>query len=316
MAPTVGAVVAYGSRSTVRELGTDAVAKVPLPDTAEAWIRYEAEYSTAVRLAGAPVPEFLGFIEHDGRIASVYRRARGPVMWDAIVEDPASVPSHAATLAEVHRQLAGLVPPATVPSFADRIRCKVRAAAPVVGVVAAEVLAVQPTGGPMVLCHGDLHPSNVILTVDGPMVVDWFDTGRGDPIADIARSTLLISPDADASPSHLAGAASPELRRRLTDAYLAAHGDVDADRLARWRAVMAVARIAEGVAAAGLDRRCGAPGRVRDSPRRGLISRSRRQAAAARRRPPARRRSPSRGSPGRAARRRRRPRAATSDAAA
>ena len=95
VAPTVGAVVAYGSRSTVHELGTDAVAKVPLPETAEAWIRYEAEYSTAVRLAGAPVPEFLGFIEHDGRIASVYRRARGPVMWDAIVEDPASVPSHA-----------------------------------------------------------------------------------------------------------------------------------------------------------------------------------------------------------------------------
>jgi aminoglycoside phosphotransferase (APT) family kinase protein len=252
VAPTVGAVVAYGSRSTVRELGTDAVAKVPVPATAEAWIRYEAEYSTAVRLAGAPVPEFLGFIEHDDRIASVYRRARGPVMWDAIVADPTSIPSHAATLAEVHRQLAGLVPPAVVPSFADRIRCKVRAAAPRVGVSAAEVLAAQPTGGPMVLCHGDLHPSNVILTVDGPMVVDWFDTGRGDPIADIARSTLLISPDADASPSHLAGAASPELRRKLTDTYLAAHGDVDEDRLARWRAVLAVARVAEGVAAAGL----------------------------------------------------------------
>ena len=126
MAPTVGAVVAYGSRSTVHELGTDAVAKVPLPDTAEAWIRYEAEYSTAVRLAGAPVPEFLGFIDCDGRIASVYRRARGSVMWDAIVEDPASVQTHAATLADVHRQLAALVPPTTVPSFADRIRCKVR----------------------------------------------------------------------------------------------------------------------------------------------------------------------------------------------
>ena len=161
-------------------------------------------------------------------------------MWDAIVEDPASVPTHAATLAEVHRHLAELGPATvTVPSFADRIRCKVHAAAPVVGVDAAEVLAAQPTGGPTVLCHGDLHPSNVILTVDGPMVVDWFDTGRGDPIADIARSTLLISPDADASPSHLAGAASPELRRTLTDAYLAAHGDVDEDRLARWRAVMA-----------------------------------------------------------------------------
>jgi aminoglycoside phosphotransferase (APT) family kinase protein len=245
-------VVAFGSRSTVRALGSDAVAKVPLAQTAEAWIRYEAEYSTSVRFAGAPVPEFLGYIDHDGRIASVYRRARGPVMWDALVEDPASVPSHAAILADVHRLLAGLVPPPTVPSFADRIRCKVRAAAPIVGVSAEDVLANQPTGGRTVLCHGDLHPSNVILTVDGPMVVDWFDAGRGDPIADIARTTLLISPDADVSPSHLSGGASPELRQRFTDAYLAAHGDVDAQRLDRWRAVMAVARVAEGVAASGL----------------------------------------------------------------
>jgi aminoglycoside phosphotransferase (APT) family kinase protein len=245
-------VVAFGSRSTVRELGSDAVAKVPLAETAEAWIRYEAEYSTAVRLAGAPVPEFLGYIDHDGRIASVYRRARGPVMWDAILEDPPSAPSHAATLADVHRLLAGLVPPATVPSFADRIRCKVRAAASIVGVSVEEVLAIQPTDGRTVLCHGDLHPSNLILTLDGPMVVDWFDTGRGDPIADIARTTLLISPDADESPSHLAGGASPELRRSFTDAYLAAHGDLDADQLDRWRAVMAVARVAEGVASAGL----------------------------------------------------------------
>ena len=79
MAPTVGAVVAFGSRSTVHEFGTDAVAKVPLAETSGAWIRYEAEYSDAVRLAGAPVPEFLGFIDHDGRTASVYRRARGAV---------------------------------------------------------------------------------------------------------------------------------------------------------------------------------------------------------------------------------------------
>ena len=91
MAATVGAVVARGSRSTVHEFGTDAVAKVALPGTAEAWIRYEAEYSSAARLAGAPVPEFLGYIDHEGRTASVFRRARGPVMWDAIREQPASV---------------------------------------------------------------------------------------------------------------------------------------------------------------------------------------------------------------------------------
>jgi aminoglycoside phosphotransferase (APT) family kinase protein len=252
LAPTVGAVVARGTRSTVRELGTDAVAKVPLPDTAEAWIRYEAEYSSAARLAGAPVPEFLGFIDHAGRTASVYRRARGQVMWEAIVDEPAAAASHGELLAELQRQLTTLVPPVTLPSFADRVRCKVRTAAPLVGIDATEVLSAEPAGGPIALCHGDLHPSNVVLTNDGPMIVDWFDAGRGDPLADVARSTLLMAPDADSAPSHLAGGDVPGLRRRLTDAYLSARGDLDLDRLSRWRAVMAVARLAEGVASAGL----------------------------------------------------------------
>src|SRR6188768_1685963 len=138
MAANVGAVVARGSRSTVHELGADAVAKVPLPDTAEAWIRYEAEYSSAARLAGAPVPEFLGYLDHEGRTASVYQRARGPVMWDAIRDQPASVSTYGALLADLQRRLTELVPPVTVPLFADRVRCKVRAAAAQVGVVAAD----------------------------------------------------------------------------------------------------------------------------------------------------------------------------------
>jgi hypothetical protein len=29
------------------------------------------------------------------------------------------------------------------------------------------------TGGPDVVCHGDVHPGNVIQTVDGPMLLDW-----------------------------------------------------------------------------------------------------------------------------------------------
>jgi aminoglycoside phosphotransferase (APT) family kinase protein len=254
MTATVGVVVARGSRSTVHELGTAAVAKVPLPDTAEAWIRYEADYSSAARLAGAPVPEFLGFIEHEGRTASVYERARGPVMWDAIRDHPADVPMYGAMLADLQRRLTDLVPPVTVPLFADRLRCKIRPAAARVGIAAADVLAELPTGGPVVLCHGDLHPGNVILTHDGPMLVDWFDAGRGDPLSDVARSTLLIAPDVDgaAAPAHLTGG-DLRLRRRLLDAYLAARGDVDEDRLARWRAVMAIARIAEGVPSSGLD---------------------------------------------------------------
>ena len=147
MAATVGAVVARGSRSTVHELGTDAVAKVPLPGTAEAWIRYEAEYSSAARLAGAPVPEFLGYRARGSRRERLRACARAGDVGRNPSSDPARVSPHASA-ARRPTAASPLVPPVTVPLFADRVRCKVRAAAALVGVVAADVLAVLPTDGP------------------------------------------------------------------------------------------------------------------------------------------------------------------------
>lgn len=256
MAVTVGAMVAVGSRSTVHEWGHDAVIKVPRTDACAVWLRYEAAYSTAVRQAGAPVPEFLGFVDHEGRTASVYRRARGVVMWDAIVGQPGSATVHGRRLAELQASLRSLVPPITLPSITDRARCKVRAAAPTVGLDPDVVLAELPPTARTVVCHGDLHPGNVVLTADGPALVDWFDAGRGDPLADIARSTLLMSPApaGTGEVAHLPGG-DRELRVHVRDAYLdAARGllDVAGDAFERWCAVLAVARIAEGVGSAGL----------------------------------------------------------------
>ena len=42
------------------------------------------------------------------------------------------------------------------------------------------------------LCHGDFHPGNVMLADRGPVVIDWIDASRGNPTADIARTSLLF----------------------------------------------------------------------------------------------------------------------------
>lgn len=43
------------------------------------------------------------------------------------------------------------------------------------------------------VCHGDFEPSNVILSSDGAVyVIDWSEVTRGDPLADSARTYLLL----------------------------------------------------------------------------------------------------------------------------
>lgn len=43
------------------------------------------------------------------------------------------------------------------------------------------------------LCHGDFHPSNVIITADGtPYIIDWAHATQGNASADVARTYLMF----------------------------------------------------------------------------------------------------------------------------
>jgi aminoglycoside phosphotransferase (APT) family kinase protein len=127
---------------------------------------------------------------------------------------------------------------------------KIRRAAATVDLSLAQALEfLPPQASSPRLCHGDLHPSNVLLAADGPMIVDWFDASRGDPLADVARSVLTLLSDGSDPPCHLPGSDRATLGH-LTAAYLARlreQMEIDDELLARWQAVNAVARIAEGV---------------------------------------------------------------------
>jgi hypothetical protein len=42
------------------------------------------------------------------------------------------------------------------------------------------------------LCHNDFHPNNIIISRAGPIVIDWLDATRGHPMADVARTSLMM----------------------------------------------------------------------------------------------------------------------------
>jgi Phosphotransferase enzyme family len=43
------------------------------------------------------------------------------------------------------------------------------------------------------LVHLDLHPGNVVLTASGPMVIDWPNAARGDGLADVAYTWVILT---------------------------------------------------------------------------------------------------------------------------
>jgi aminoglycoside phosphotransferase (APT) family kinase protein len=226
------------------------VVKVPHSETPAEWIESEAKYAEAARAAGAPIPRLFGIERIGGRCASVWELAEGISLWQRVIDQPELSADTGRRLAEVQLALFELVPPVTLPAQHDRLVSKIRRAAATLDESLARALdLLPPATGPNRLCHGDLHPSNVILGDNGPMIVDWFDASRGEPIADVARSLVTLLSDGPAAPRHLPGADGPTLAT-LTDAYLARLSEAltfeDAE-LSRWQAIQAVARMAEGV---------------------------------------------------------------------
>jgi aminoglycoside phosphotransferase (APT) family kinase protein len=250
----LGAPIARGSRSVIHAWGDHAVAKVPMDTTPEGWIRFEATYTEAVYASGAPVPRVLGVEMIGGRAVSIFERIDGQSMWDALMANPADATRFGCELAELHLSVLELTPPIIVPSQQARLDCKIRTAARTVHPLAKAALSLLPEHrGRVALCHGDFHPKNVILSSRGPVVVDWFDVSRGDPCADVARTSLLLTggENPDAASVHLPGASRPVLND-LHDAYLqsmTATLSLDPADLSTWRFVEAAARLSEGVPA-------------------------------------------------------------------
>jgi aminoglycoside phosphotransferase (APT) family kinase protein len=236
---TSGELIATGSRSTVRTYG---------------WIRDEAVYTAAVHAVGAPAPRLLDVVERDGRTVSIFERVVGPSMWQYIRQHPDEVAAMGRLLGELHAHIVELTPPPTLPRQFDRLTCKIRRAASVVGDELLDALALLPRPNQLTqLCHGDLHPGNVIMSAAGPVMVDWFDACLGDPAGDVARSSLLMGAGGAtaASVEHLPGAQPDELallHQAYIDTTMSALG-LDQPTINRWRRVEAAARLAEGLVA-------------------------------------------------------------------
>jgi aminoglycoside phosphotransferase (APT) family kinase protein len=101
------------------------------------------------------------------------------------------------------------------------------------------------------LLHGDFHTENVLIGREGPSIIDWTNASRGDPHGDVAR-TLLILRRGGLRPGTptATGAIAAVGRRFMTRRYLVAyegHSVLDADRLRKWGAVQAPARLAEEI---------------------------------------------------------------------
>jgi aminoglycoside phosphotransferase (APT) family kinase protein len=184
----IGPKLAEGRDTEIYAHGPDRVLR--RPRDGRSLVR-EADVMRFVAGCGYPVPAV-----HDaGEGYLIMDRVTGETMLGSALRHPERIAGYGRELAQLHSQLHEIVAP--------------------------DWLAGVPGADGDRLLHLDLHPLNVLLSDDGPVVIDWANAVRGDPAYDVADTWVLFATfDApvDAAQSATLAAARTEFLRCFLEA--------------------------------------------------------------------------------------------------
>jgi len=247
----IGEMIAQGNTAEVYLWGDKEVLKLfrqKFP-----WEGVEREYrvSKEVEKLGLPVPRVGQLIEVEGRKGITYEKVLGPSLLQEVTRHPLSMSKYAEQLAAIQYKL-HQCKVEELPSYKEALEWNIRHTEALTDTERFEILEVLERLPEMdCLCHGDLHPGNIIADMDRTVVLDWMTAAAGCPSADVAR-TLLLLEDA-ALPDGINGLKKLimiMMRKRIANKYLKKYlrlSGVSKDDITNWRLPIIAARLTEWV---------------------------------------------------------------------
>ena len=200
--------------------------------------------------AGVPSPRALEIVEVDGRRGIIFEWAGEKDLMKAKLGNPLNLNSGAQFMSTVHQdflkkeapelagikaetlRMAGLLPEGTIRP--EQLK------------VLERYLAGLPDGN--TICHMDFQPGNIMLNENGYQVIDWSETVRGVPAADIAMTSLMLAM-AETSPgtSLLLRIIIPIFRKAFEQRYrshVTSRMGISGESLQDWMLVAGIFRLA------------------------------------------------------------------------
>jgi len=156
-----GKLIASGRDGAVFEFGPGLVVRKTRDGRS---LEEEARTIEYMYAQGYPVPR-VEEVRADGT-ELVMERLDGPMMMDAMLKAMHQLPRYTRLLGDLHDQLHEIKAPDWMPEL-------------------------DPDGDRVL--HLDLHPMNVMMTTRGPVVIDWPNARRGQPLTDVGFSYVLLT---------------------------------------------------------------------------------------------------------------------------
>lgn len=213
-------------------------------------IEYEFKVARAVYDSGVKSPEVKELIQVQGRNGLIYERVAGDSMLDLFQRKPWKVFTYSRILAKLHTQMHYCVFDSVgIPAQRTRLQTKINHADALSAPLKESLLnALQSLPDGDRVCHGDFHPANVVISSEDVRVIDWMDASRGNPLADVARTSIILLGAAESEEiPHLFIKALVKIFHSiyLRDYFRLRPGNKDEYR--RWLPIVAGARLSENI---------------------------------------------------------------------
>ena len=175
MQGSLGEKIGEGAHSEAYTWAPGQVVKLLKPGVPRGMAWFEVRMIRAVFAAGVPVPEVFGEVTLDGRFGIVLQRLDGPTLLQLTRTGAVTFEQAGAIVAALAVSIHKTPPPPEVPSMRECMEVRLdHDDGKLPKHIASEILALidrlPPGDG---LCHTDLSPGNVIMTSEGPKLVDW-----------------------------------------------------------------------------------------------------------------------------------------------
>ena len=191
--------VGEGRTAEIFAWGEGRVLRLFRADASREYALREMRISRSVHEAGLPSPAVYpadsgdGLIEIDGRLGFVMERIDGRSMLHLLIARPWRLWRVARRFAGLHRTIHSTAADG-LPDQREKFHRVLDRISEQLGAETTDRIrrALERQPHDSVVCHGDFHPDNILMSQRGPVVIDWGPASSGHPAADIAWTAYLF----------------------------------------------------------------------------------------------------------------------------
>jgi tRNA A-37 threonylcarbamoyl transferase component Bud32 len=210
----------------------------------------ESEFNIVktVNAAGIAAPKALEQVQIEKRLGIVYQRLHCQTMQDLIMTQPWAILKHGQKLARIHHQIHQFRSN-DLPSQKQLLKRNIEMA-PELEPEKKEIINryLDSLEHGDTICHGDLHPDNILVNGENHWVIDWMTASSGNSAADVARTLLIIETGTPPGVSPLKAKVLQCFVSLLYNSYLREYtrlSGMTIDEITAWTLPIAAARLCE-----------------------------------------------------------------------